>query len=199
MNAKGKRLALLALCLAFSLTAATPLPAQSQPQRPPEYNELVAASQIKDAAARLKEFERIKAAYPASRWLAAIDRYIFSAKVELAESLDAVLAIQKEFLASGNWPARVEGPFAAANQILTHPMLKTFDKAAVLAAVLNYRDLAVKVLAEAALGATARGDGHFTFTLLSKGLRVRQCTLVSSARSAARHDARLPATRERWE
>ena len=138
-----RRPALLLLGLTLALALAASLPAQNQ-QRPPEYNELVAASQIKDAAARLKELERIKAAYPSSRFLVAIDRYILNAKIELAESLEAILALQKEFLAGARGPARLQGPFISADQILTHPRLKTFDKAAVLAAVLAYRDQSAK-------------------------------------------------------
>jgi hypothetical protein len=147
MSKNVRCFALIGLCLAVVLTAAALSQAQN-PRRPPEYNELAAASQIKDAAARLKEFERIKAAYPATRFMGAIDRYIFNTKVELAEGLDAILALQKDFLAAGKGPARLQAPLIAADQILTHPKLKTFDKAVVLAAVLSYRDLALKVSAE---------------------------------------------------
>ncbi len=147
MRNSVRRLAVLALCLAVVSTVLAQSRPQN-PQRPPEYNELVAANQIKDAVARLKEFERIKAAYPASRFMAAIDNYIFNARVELAESLVAVLALQKESLAAAKGPARLQGPLIAADQVLTHPRLKTFDKAAVLAAVLSYRDLALKASAE---------------------------------------------------
>jgi len=42
---------------------AAPAKVQSQRQQPPEYKEVVAASRIMDAAARLKEFERIKVVF----------------------------------------------------------------------------------------------------------------------------------------
>jgi tetratricopeptide (TPR) repeat protein len=148
MNKEIRRFALLALCLSFILVAVAQASAQNPQQRPPEYNELVAASQIKDAAARLTEFERIKAAYPASRFMTVIDRYIFNTKIELAGGLDAVLALQKDFLAGAKGPARVQNPYIAADQILSHPKLKTFDGAAVLKAVLNYRDETLKASAE---------------------------------------------------
>ncbi len=80
--------------------------------------------------------------------MVAIDRYIVNAKVELAETLDAILTLQREFLAGARGPARLQGPFIAADQILTHPRLKSFDKAAVLAAVLAYRDQTVKAAGE---------------------------------------------------
>ncbi len=149
MSHTARRQALLALCAAVFLAVGTPSPAPSQNrQRPPEYSELVAASQIKDAAARLKELERIKAAYPASPLMSTIDRNIRVARIELAESLDAVLALQKDLLASGRGPVRLQGPFVAADQILTHPRLKAFDKGAVLAAVLTYRDMTLKAAAQ---------------------------------------------------
>ena len=148
MKKEIRWLALLAFCLSVVLTFAARTSAQNPQPRPPEYNELVAGSQIKDAAARLKEFERIKAAYPASRFMPVIDRFIFNAKIELAETLDAILVLQKDFLAAAKGPARVQNPYIAADQILSHPKLKTFDRAAVLSAVLNYRDETLKASAE---------------------------------------------------
>jgi tetratricopeptide (TPR) repeat protein len=144
-----RRSAVFALCLFLVLTVTTPPLARAQsPQRPPEYREVAAASRIQDAAARLKEFERIKAAYPASQLMAAIDRFILTAKIELATTLNEVLALQKTFLTEAKGQARIRTPFAAADQILSHPKVKTFDKAAVLAAVLEYRDRTLKASTE---------------------------------------------------
>jgi hypothetical protein len=145
MNNITRRPVFAALAAILVLVFAVPSRPQGR-QRPPEYNELASASEIRDAAARLKEFERIKAAYPASRFMAAIDRYILSAKVELAGTLAEVLALQQGFRGQG--PGRVQVPYIAADQILTHPKLKTFDKAAVLAAVLNYREQTIKAIGE---------------------------------------------------
>ncbi len=121
-----------------------------QRQQPPEYKEVVAATRIQDAAARLKEFERIKAAYPNSVMTATVDMYIQTSKVELADTLDAVLALQKDFLAKGQGPARLQGPLMASAQILTHPKIASFDKDKVLAAVLQYKDLSLKTAADSA-------------------------------------------------
>ena len=188
-----RRAALVALGLSLVLALAVALPAQSR-QRPPEYNELVAASQIKDAAARLKEFERIKAAYPSSQFMAAIERSIVNAKVELAETLDAILALQREFLAGARGPARLQGPFISADQILTHPRLKTFDKAAVLAAVLAYRDKTVKAAEEPGAfdGIPANQQAAFkAYAVTGFGILVAQAYL--NAGDAARAVAALDA------
>jgi tetratricopeptide (TPR) repeat protein len=124
--------------------------AQGRKPQPPELKQLMAASQIKDAAARIKEFERIKAAYPQSEYMSRIDEFIFRANVEMAESLDVVLELQRGMMARAEGPDRLGEPYMAAEQILEHPKLKTFDKARVTAAVLKYLDEAVKASEEAA-------------------------------------------------
>ncbi len=144
MKSMTRCLVPMALVLILGLGASNLAVAQERQSRPPEYRELVVASQIKDAAARLKEFERIKAAYPVSQYMTAIERFIMNAKVELAETLDAVLNLQKDFLAKAQGPGRVQDPFMAADQILSHPRVKTFDKAKVLAVILSYRDEVLK-------------------------------------------------------
>jgi hypothetical protein len=116
----------------------------------PEYKELVSASQVKDPAARLKELERIKAAYPASQFMPGIERGITAAKIELAGTLDAIIALQRDFLSKGQGPDRLQNPFMAADQILSHPKLATFNKAAVLATILKYKEEALKAAGEPA-------------------------------------------------
>lgn len=129
-----------ALILALSVRAG----AEGQRQQPPEYREVAAAVQLKDAATRLKEFERIKVAYPKAEMMDVIDLYILASKIELADTLDAVLNLQKGLFAKSTGPERLQGPYMAAEQILRHPRLKAFDKAKVTEAVLKYRDQAVK-------------------------------------------------------
>jgi tetratricopeptide (TPR) repeat protein len=193
MNKNIRRFALLALCLTLVLAVVAQARAQAQ-QRPPEYNEIVAASQIKDAAARLKEFERIKAAYPATRFMAAINRAILTTRVELADTLDAILVLQKDFLADVKGPGRLQGPYISADEILTHPKLKTFDPAAVLAAVLSYRDQVVKASAEPGVleGIPANQQGAFkSFVVTGFGILVAQAQL--NAGDAAKTIAALDA------
>jgi hypothetical protein len=52
--------AAIALFIVLLPVFSAPAKVQSQRQQPPEYKEVVAASRIMDAPARLKEFERIK-------------------------------------------------------------------------------------------------------------------------------------------
>jgi hypothetical protein len=148
MKKRMRFLAVFAAFFALSLMISSQAFAQGRQAAPPEYKELVAASQIKDAAARLKEFERIKAVYPASQFMAGIDRGILSAKIELAGTLDAVLALQKDFLSKGQGPDRLQNPFVAADQILGHPKLGTFNKTEVLNIILKYREDARKAAGE---------------------------------------------------
>jgi hypothetical protein len=77
-------------------------PAKPRPQQsPPERKEVQASLRIADLKARLKELERIKAAYPESGMMAAIDRNILAAKVELCETLDEVDVLQRPLLVLG--------------------------------------------------------------------------------------------------
>ena len=143
MNLKTRFQTVLILFMVLGLIVSHQVLAQGRQAPPPEYKELVAASEIKDAAARIKEFERIKAAYPNSQFLVAIDGSIMEAKIELAETLDSVVSLQSEFMAKAKGPARLQNPIMAADQILGHPRLGSFDKAAVLSVVLKYREEAL--------------------------------------------------------
>lgn len=140
----------LALFLCLGLMASRNVLAQAQPAQPPEYKELVAAFEIKDAAARLKEFERLKTAYPNSQYTEAIEASILAAKVELAETLEAVRSLQKDFMAQGQGPTRLQRPIVMAVQLLGHPKLGAFDKNEVLATILNYKEEAFKAAENAA-------------------------------------------------
>jgi thiol-disulfide isomerase/thioredoxin len=144
MNLKARFQTVLILSMVLGLIVSSQALAQGRQAPPPEYKELVTASSIKDASARIKEFERIKAAYPNSQYLEAIDGSILEAKVELADTLEAVLALQNDMLAKGQGPARLQNPIQAADQILSHPKLGTFDKAAVLTVILKYKEEALK-------------------------------------------------------
>lgn len=144
MNLKIRFQAVLILVMVLGSMASSQALAQGRPAPPPEYKELVAAYEIKDAAARIKEFERIKAAYPNSQFAVAIEGSIVEAKIELAVTLESVLSLQNDFMAKGRGPARLQNPIMAADQILRHPKLGAFDKAAVLTAILKYREEALK-------------------------------------------------------
>ncbi len=140
----------LALAAAMVVILASQALAQAQRPQPPELKEFAAAMQIKDAAARLKELERIKAAYPQSTYKDRLDQFIFMAKVEVADSLDAILTLQQTLLSKAQGMEKLAITNMAASQILEHPKVKAFDQAAVTAAVLKYRDEAVKIAADPA-------------------------------------------------
>jgi len=150
MNIKTLARAVAALSLILAFVVSSELAAQGRQAAPPEYKELVAASGLKDPGLRLKEFERIKAAYPETRYLEAIDASILQARVELAGSLEDVLALQAEFIAKGQGPARLLNPSTMAVQLVNHPGLAAFDAPKVLAAVLKYRDQALRMAGDPA-------------------------------------------------
>jgi hypothetical protein len=60
MKRKRQFCAVLAFSIGLGLILSGQAIGQGQRQQPPEYKEVVAASRIMDAPARLKEFERIK-------------------------------------------------------------------------------------------------------------------------------------------
>jgi len=121
------------------LTLGAVLAAPQQGARHPEYREIIAAQGIADLAARVKEFERIKAAYPESTMMTMIDNAIHNLKIGLCSSLDEVLAVQKATVGEGRGFARVASWFTAIMEIIYHPSLASFDKAAVVKAVLAYQ------------------------------------------------------------
>lgn len=152
MIATRHQRAAAALLVILALAAAGPAAAAAQTRQapPPEYKQIVAAVNIADAAARLKEFERLKMAYPNSQYMEAIEASILVAKVELAPSLEAVFELQRAAMAKGRGPARLQNPVVMAIQLLKHQRLGTFDQARVLSAVEAYKGDAVAAAADPA-------------------------------------------------
>jgi len=139
--------ALILVLLGLLLAPAAPA---QQPARPPEYNEILAAQKIADLTARLKEFERLKAAYPASSMMATIDGNIYGIKLDMAETLDAVLALQKDLVGKGDGFAKWGSYYSAAMDIVTHDNLEKFDRAGVLSSVQAYKDAGDKLAGDPA-------------------------------------------------
>ena len=127
-----------ALMLVLALAGALTLFSGPQQSPPPESKEVQAARRIEDRDARIKELERIKAAYPQSRMLAAIDRYIFEARIDLCETIDAVVELQKPSLSEGKGFARLDAFYFACDRVLGHRNIDRFDKAKVTAVVESY-------------------------------------------------------------
>jgi thiol-disulfide isomerase/thioredoxin len=150
MNVIRQRIAGVAVIIALAAAYPAAAAAQARQAPPPEYKQIVAAYNIDDAAARLKEFERLKMAFPNSVYMEAIEAGTLVAKVELATTLEAVLALQKEAIDKGRGTARLQNPVVLATQLLKHPLIGAFDKARVLGTILAYRDAAVAAAADPA-------------------------------------------------
>ncbi|MBN2264755.1 MAG: hypothetical protein JW775_02980 [Candidatus Aminicenantes bacterium] len=150
MNTRIRLKIAAALLAGLAVIASARPAAQERQAPPPEYKELVAAYQIKDPALRLEAYERIKAANPNTSYLEAIEAGIQDAKVALAETLDAVIALQRDFLAGAGGPDRLQKPMAMAVQLLNHPRLESFDHARVLEIALAYRGQAIRAADEPA-------------------------------------------------
>jgi thiol-disulfide isomerase/thioredoxin len=150
MNLNARLRAAVVLLIALSICLSGRLAAQSRQTTPPEYRELVAAYQLKDPALRLKEFQRILAAYPTTQYKDAIETIILESKVALAGTLDEVIELQKGFLDTGQGPARAQKPIVLAAQLLNHPQVETFDHSRVLDVALAYRAAALKAVADPA-------------------------------------------------
>ena len=139
----------LALILMLFVSAA---PAKPRPQQsPPERKEVQASLRIADLKARLKELERIKAAYPESGMMASIDRNILAAKVELCETLDEVDVLQRPLLVLGAGFGRLENYYSACDRIFDHRNIDRFDKARVAALVESYFDGYIKAAEDPAV------------------------------------------------
>jgi hypothetical protein len=191
---KKKFLAALAAIAVFGLVLSTQT--ISQTQQPLEYKEVLAASRLQDLSAKIKELERIKSAYPNTQYMSTIESWILEAKIDLADTLDAVLALQKDFLAKGKGPDRVQGPFMAADQIIGHPKLKTFDKVKVLAAVLNYKEAQLKAFGEADVFQGIPQERQKTFkTYFLSGIDIRVAQAHLNAGDAAKALAALESYR----
>ena len=152
-RSKAARVAgLLDAVLAVLLAAAGPATASCQAQPPPsERAEIQAALKIADLKARIKELERIKAAYPRSSLLTNIDRNILGAKVDLCETLDEIDAVQRPLLSQGEGFARLDAFYFACDRIFRHRNLARFDKGRLTAVIEAYNEAYAKAAADPAI------------------------------------------------
>ena len=155
---------LLAVCLA--------LPALAQTPQPQELKDYQAAVALKDPAAKLKELERIKAAYPPSAVSSYVEAQILAAKAALAGTLDELLALQQQNQASTKGVQLLVNLGAYPGQLLDHAKVATFDKAKVLAAVKAYRDQARKVAADPAVLAAASEQNREYLPIMANDLEL---------------------------
>ncbi len=133
-------LAILVAAAAVSFAAA-----QQGQERSPGYREFVNAMRIPDLAARVQELERIKVAYPQARFLGLVDNAIRNARIGLADSVDAILELQKPGFQAAVGIGKVFSYYFASMDILEHPNLARFDKKKVTQAVIAYCQEGLKV------------------------------------------------------
>jgi thiol-disulfide isomerase/thioredoxin len=115
---------------------------------PPETPEILKAERIADPAVRLKELFRIRSAYPRTGQAARLESDILETRIDLAASVEAVVALQKAAVGQGRGASRMTIFSQAAARILDHPRFAAFDRDRVLAAVLDYRTRAERAAAE---------------------------------------------------
>lgn len=114
---------------------------------PPEREELTAARNIEDSSERLKELQRIKAAYPNSTMSFNIDSALLDAAGQNADTFDKLLAAQKEIIKSTKQENRFLLTAAAADMLFGHAKSSEFPAPGLLKAVQNYRADGIKLLA----------------------------------------------------
>jgi len=138
--------------LVFFLSLAVAGPcggAQTRPgQQTPEYKELMSAMRIEDLNARVKELERIKAAYPQSRYAAAIDNAVAVARIGLAADVDTIVKLQQTVLQSAQGTGRIFAYYSASMQILRHKNIAQFDKTQVTKTVEGYVEGGLKLASD---------------------------------------------------
>jgi len=118
----------------FCLSAA----AAQMKERAQGYREYVNAMKITDLDARIKELERIKAAYPQAKFLALVDNALNGARIALADSVEPVLELQKTGIQTAVGIGRVLVYYYSSMDILEHKNLAMFDKARVTQAIRAY-------------------------------------------------------------
>jgi len=132
------------LCLTLSLTAQTTQ--TRQPQRQPGDAEFAAAKNITDTQAQIKEFKRIKAAYPNSELNYEIDRSLLNLVTKNADTFDKLLAAQRDVIDSSKINGRFFLYMDATNLMLNHSKIAEFPKADVLKTVQDYKAQAIPLL-----------------------------------------------------
>jgi hypothetical protein len=108
----------------------------------------MAAARIADINDRVKALQQIKADYPQTVISYDIDHAILNTVSRNADTLDKVLAVQREVIDS----AKTEDSFAlmadAANLILAHPNVDKFSKPSIIKAIQGYKTEAMQLLAK---------------------------------------------------
>lgn len=142
------RALLIVFLLFFALSSSAVLFSQQRADQSPEYKEFLSALRIEDLNARVKELERIKAAYPNSTYLPAIENAIIRAKIGLATDVESILQLQKTALQSAQGARRIFSYYIFCLDILEHKNLAQFDKKKVTQAVEQYAAEGLKLASD---------------------------------------------------
>ncbi len=161
-----RRLPVLLLALALGVCALAQTP---QPQELKDYQAAVA---LKDPAAKLKELERIKAAYPPSALATSLDGQILTVRTAQAGTLDEILVLQQQHLLATKGIQVVASLGNYTVQILDHPKAASFDKAKVLAAAKAYREQARKAAVDPAVVAAVPEQNRDYLAMLANELEL---------------------------
>ena len=121
------------------------LESQERQEAPPEYRLLRKARRIEDPEARLAELERIKAAYPDSKYSGVIQRDIITTKIELSTTLEEIFKLQIQQFQRARGLNRLLMFYYAGLGILQHRNISQFDKKKVTEIILLYADEADKL------------------------------------------------------
>ena len=116
----------------------------AQRERPPEYKEITDARKLETPKARLKAFEEIKKKYPESQYAASLDRMILGTKIEISDSVDKIVKLQKETLEKAEKAGLITEYSTANNQILDHENVANFNKKKLLKTVQSYAEIGQK-------------------------------------------------------
>jgi hypothetical protein len=141
--------AFLGLCIGVGLFAQAP---------PPERAEITAARRLADGPEKIKEFLRIKAAYPNSEFKDLINLMLFEAECKGADSYEKLIAVQRKFIDSAKPEERFSMLDNGAIFLVGHANAAKFPAANVLKTVQAYKAMALKLLDDPAANANIPKD-----------------------------------------
>jgi hypothetical protein len=136
--------AVLVAALLPALAPAGPIGPQDRP-RPAELAEYQKAIKIADLAVRVRELERIKAAYPSTQYRPLIESAILYARIQMAGTVEEVVKLHDPVIRGADGMNRVFVFYQFSWDILRHPNAARFDKAKATRAVLDYVDRGLKL------------------------------------------------------
>ena len=145
MNIRRSAGAALVASVLLALALQVQAGRQQRRDRAPELAEYQNALKIQDLAGRIRELERIKAAYPSTQYRALIESAILYARIQMATTVDEVVKLHEPVIRGADGMNRVFVFYSFSWDILRHPNAARFDKAKATRAVLDYVDRGMKL------------------------------------------------------